>query len=318
MKRPQMNALKQKWKEFISWLVENSEYSDVHIEQCEVKFITYYGTARRHDIDNGCPKFIIDGLCENGFIIDDDSKHITSLTMQCFVDTVNPRTEIEIYVSKLLTDYKRPELKEEKQMATKKNKAKRVSVSAMDEIMKGIENTETVQWKGMDVTINKTLFMDDMLNFVDSVVNSCFDAQTGEYRPEAKDFAMRVNIMTRYANFTLPERNIDHQYNIAVMSGAVEMIMDHINMAQFNQILSAIDAKIDHRASMNIQVLTKKFDDVITEFESLQDKIGSMFTGLSPDDLKKIAETLANGNFSEEKIVEAMMPKMGSDNSGSN
>lgn len=203
-------------------------------------------------------------------------------------------------------------------MATKKNKAKRVSVSAMDEIMKGVENTETVQWKGMDVTINKTLFMDDMLNFVDSVVNSCFDAQTGEYRPEAKDFAMRVNIMTRYANFTLPERNIDHQYNIAVMSGAVEMIMEHINMAQFNQILSAIDAKIGHRASMNIQVLTKKFDDVITEFESLQDKIGSMFTGLSPDDLKKIAETLANGNFSEEKIVEAMMPKMGSDNSGSN
>lgn len=105
MKRPQMNALKQKWRDFISWYISNSPYSDIHIEQCELKFITYYGTARRHDIDNGCPKFIIDGLCENGFIIDDDSKHITSLTMQCFVDADNPRTEIEVYVRKLLTDY---------------------------------------------------------------------------------------------------------------------------------------------------------------------------------------------------------------------
>lgn len=114
MKRPQMNALKQRWKAFITWLIRNSEYKDVHIDQCELRFITYYGTARRHDIDNSCPKFILDGLCESGFIVDDDSKHITSLTMQCFVDAENPRTEIEVYVSRLLTDYIQQELKEEK------------------------------------------------------------------------------------------------------------------------------------------------------------------------------------------------------------
>ena len=33
MKRPQMNALKQRWKEFIAWFIENSEYKDTHIEQ---------------------------------------------------------------------------------------------------------------------------------------------------------------------------------------------------------------------------------------------------------------------------------------------
>lgn len=318
MKRPQMNALKQKWKEFISWLIQNSEYKNVHIEQCEVKFITYYGTARRHDIDNGCPKFIIDGLCENGFIIDDDSKHITSLTMQCFVDTENPRTEIEVYVSKLLTDYKPPELKEEKPMATKKTKSKRISVSAMDDILKKQEDTEIVEWNGLEVIIQKTLSMDDMLNFVDSVVQTCFDAQTGEYRPEAKDFAMRVNIMTRYANFALPERNVAHQYDIVVRSGAADMILDHINTAQFYEMNRAIDAKIEHKASANIQVLNKKFDEVVTEFENLQDKMTTMFAGVSSDDMKKLTESLANGNFSEEKIVEAMMSKKDTEISGSN
>ena len=98
MKRPMMNALKQKWKDFICWFIDNQGYSNLHIEKCEMEFITYYKTNRRHDIDNGCPKFILDGLSESGFIIDDDSKHITSLTMECYVDKDNPRTEINITI----------------------------------------------------------------------------------------------------------------------------------------------------------------------------------------------------------------------------
>lgn len=96
MKRNMMNDLKQKWKNFIIWFVEDQGYTNLHIEECEMKFITYYKTNRRHDIDNSVPKFILDGLSESGMIIDDDSKHITSLTMQCFVDKENPRTEIHI------------------------------------------------------------------------------------------------------------------------------------------------------------------------------------------------------------------------------
>ena len=96
-----MNALKQRWKDFVVWLIMYQGYSNLHIEKCEMKFITYYKTNRRHDIDNGCPKFILDGLSESGFIIDDDSKHITSLAMECYVDKENPRTEIEITINKL-------------------------------------------------------------------------------------------------------------------------------------------------------------------------------------------------------------------------
>lgn len=98
MKRPMMNALKQKWKDFIVWFIENQGYSNLRIEKCEMRFSTFYSTGRRHDIDNGCPKFILDGLCDSGFIVDDDSEHITSLTMRCSVDRENPRTEIEVII----------------------------------------------------------------------------------------------------------------------------------------------------------------------------------------------------------------------------
>ena len=98
MKRPMMNALKQRWKDFIVWFINEQGYSNLHIEKCEMKFITYYDTNRRHDVDATCPKFILDGFAESGFIIDDDSKHLTKLTLECYVDKDNPRTEIEIKV----------------------------------------------------------------------------------------------------------------------------------------------------------------------------------------------------------------------------
>lgn len=101
MKRPMMNALKQKWKDFVVWYIKNLGYENLMIEKCKMKFVTYYKNNRRHDCDNGCPKFLLDGFSEAGFIIDDDSKHVTSLTLECGVDKDNPRTEIEVYIEQL-------------------------------------------------------------------------------------------------------------------------------------------------------------------------------------------------------------------------
>lgn len=98
MKRPMMNALKQKWKNFIVWFIETQGYSNLHIEECELEFITYYASNQRHDVDNSVPKFIIDGLCESKFIVDDSSDHITKLTLRCSVDTERPRTEIIVRI----------------------------------------------------------------------------------------------------------------------------------------------------------------------------------------------------------------------------
>lgn len=302
MKRPQMNALKQRWRGFIEWLIANSEYKDTHIEQCELSFITYYGTARRHDIDNGCPKFIIDGLCENGFIIDDDSKHITSLKMQCFVDTDNPRTEIEIYVNKMFTNYKQQELKEEKKMA--KKKIKRISVNAVDEIMSRYVNTETVQWNGLEVQITKSLSLEEMLEFADSVVKSCFDQETGAYLPEVKDFVIRCNVIERYSNFSMPGK-IERKYDMAVRSGAYEMILNHIDSAQFFELMRAIETKLQNAADANVQMVFMKFNEVVSSFEVLQQKVDALFSGVDATDISKLMGAISESGISEEKVVQA-------------
>ena len=98
MKRPEMNATKQKWKDFIRWFITAQGYANLRIDKCEMIFTTYYQTNRRHDVDNSCPKFILDGFTESGFIVDDDSRHLLSLTMRCEVDSENPRTEILVNI----------------------------------------------------------------------------------------------------------------------------------------------------------------------------------------------------------------------------
>lgn len=94
MKRPVMNRLKGIWKAFIVWLMKDKGFAGYKIDQCDIKFVMYFPTKARHDPDNYSPKFIMDGLTESGFIIDDDGKHIKSLTLVCEYDKDYPRTEI--------------------------------------------------------------------------------------------------------------------------------------------------------------------------------------------------------------------------------
>lgn len=94
--RIQMNALKQKWKDFIIYWINDLGLQNKHLEKFEMIFTTYMPTKRRIDCDNTVPKFILDGFSESGFIVDDDGSHLKSLTLKTGYDKDNPRTEIEV------------------------------------------------------------------------------------------------------------------------------------------------------------------------------------------------------------------------------
>ncbi|WP_337935038.1 hypothetical protein [Jutongia sp.] len=97
--RIQMNALKQKWKAFGCWLIDQLGYTDKHLESFDIEYIVYFDTKRRHDVDNQIPKFLLDSFTESGFIVDDDEKHLHSLTLKTGYDKQNPRTEIIITIN---------------------------------------------------------------------------------------------------------------------------------------------------------------------------------------------------------------------------
>lgn len=65
------------------------------LEKAIVTITYYFPTKARHDADNYCGKFLLDGLTKAGVIVDDDMRHI-SLTVKGGYDKHDPRTEITI------------------------------------------------------------------------------------------------------------------------------------------------------------------------------------------------------------------------------
>lgn len=187
-----------------------------------------------------------------------------------------------------------------------KKKIQKISVNAMDEMMKGYQNTEVVEWNGLQVVIKKNLTLEEMLCFANSVIKSCFDQGDGSYLPEVKDFAIRSNIMERYANFTLPG-NLEKQYDMVIRSGAVEMIMNHINFAQFSELMKAIDAKVQNTADAHIQTFIKKLDEVTDAFSHMQGEMEKMYSGVDTEDISKLVGVISDGKATEENIVKSYL-----------
>lgn len=96
--RIQMNALKQKWKDFVKYWMKLEKLEHRQLDNFDIILTVFFNTKRRHDTDNQVPKFILDGFTESGFIVDDDEKHLRSLTLKTGYDKENPRTEIEIII----------------------------------------------------------------------------------------------------------------------------------------------------------------------------------------------------------------------------
>lgn len=65
------------------------------LEKAEVRIDYFFRTAVRHDADNYCGKFLLDGLTKAKVIMDDDFEHI-SLEVRGHIDKKNQRTEITV------------------------------------------------------------------------------------------------------------------------------------------------------------------------------------------------------------------------------
>lgn len=71
---------------------------DVHFDgTVELKF-RWYEPNKKRDLDNVCfaKKFILDALVRNGTIVADGWKGVIGFTDEFFIDSQNPRIEVEI------------------------------------------------------------------------------------------------------------------------------------------------------------------------------------------------------------------------------
>ena len=187
-------------------------------------------------------------------------------------------------------------------------KESRISINKLESVMK--ENVILVPMKGsedIDITIRHTLPLKDMMQFVENVVSSCVNAETATYTPEIKEFAIRSEILTTYANFNLPS-NVEKQYELLYCTDVLCQVMDHINNKQLHEIEVAIDERISHEVKMIETVLAAKTNEMMLRIENMVEQFETVFGGINNEDFNGVMKKLSEmGSMTEESIAKAVL-----------
>ena len=105
--------------------------------------------------------------------------------------------------------------------------------------------TEEILWNGKTVTVAKLLSFREVSQFINAVMDLCFDTEHEIAVPEAADFAIRLNVLMRYAGIMMTG-DIEEQYQIVYESGLYEAIANVVNQAQLDAIRQTVQTCVLH------------------------------------------------------------------------
>lgn len=163
-------------------------------------------------------------------------------------------------------------------------------------------------WGDGAFTVKYNISASDMRDFVNAVVRSCFDEETGEYQPEYMDFMTRVCIATFYAGVELPA-DINDGYDILYGTCLIDNIVELINTRQLDEICRAIKSKVSYVTNTGITATVRRVNDIASSIENLQKVFEDMMNGVSKEDLANVVKAINNGKIDESKIVKEVVKK---------
>ena len=183
---------------------------------------------------------------------------------------------------------------------------KKIRAKAFKEYIDDNYNNTVVETiDGVDVEIKRHLRLAEMISFVNSVVEGCFqnneEGNTTTFEPELKDMIIRSELVTRYTNVELP-KNYSDQYDFLYETDIVRVIVDTINKNEFNNMLEAIDLKISNEAEARVNILQKQIETIYSAIDNISNQLIDVFGELTPDDMKAFLKS-----FNEESLAKALL-----------
>lgn len=82
MKRPQLNNLKQIWKDFTVFVCFKHGVTRLNISKCSIEMICTFPTKTKRDNDNMTCKFILDGFTAAKFLEEDNYSVVNPLIIR--------------------------------------------------------------------------------------------------------------------------------------------------------------------------------------------------------------------------------------------
>lgn len=186
------------------------------------------------------------------------------------------------------------------------NKVKKISINALEKCIERKPETVNIEWNGLDITIKTRLSFEEMMAFVDDVAESCFAADTKAFIPVAKDFVIGCLVIEMYSNLTLPQ-NVNKKYEIVSGCDVVDVILENVDKAQFDNIVKSINEKIRYLIEENLAQATIKTNDLLYSVSDIESKVGDLVSKITPDDMRTLITSISNGKLDEGKLMEAYL-----------
>lgn len=186
------------------------------------------------------------------------------------------------------------------------NKVKKISINALEKCIERKPEIVNIEWNGLDITIKTRLSFEEMMAFVDGVAESCFAADTKAFIPVAKDFVIGCLVIEMYSNLTLPQ-NVNKKYEIISGCDVVDVILENVDKAQFDNIVKSINEKIRYLIEENLAQATIKTNDLLYSVSDIESKVGDLVSKITPDDMRTLITSISNGKLDEGKLMEAYL-----------
>lgn len=161
-----------------------------------------------------------------------------------------------------------------------------------------------IEWNGIKINIKRILSFREMMEFVQSVVQLCFESETGSYIPEVKFFAIRAFMLEKYTDMDLPAE-IEKKYKLIYSTDIAQTVMKHIDSVQFQEIVQAVDAKLDYITSANIEAQNKQMKAFYDSLERMETQFSDIFSGLDSNAIAKLMEEIIHKEPEDVKLIKA-------------
>lgn len=169
------------------------------------------------------------------------------------------------------------------------------------------DNMVVVKVDDLEVSVKRTLSLDEYLNFVHQVVSYCFDDEDNTYRPESKDFALKEALVEFYSDVKLPS-SIDKSYEIFYRTGLIQAILRVIDEGQYQEMVSAIDELIAHRVALLESSAETAARNMMRQMSEFVEKTEGIFGRVGGDDMAAAITNLAKiSEVAGEDIVGAIL-----------
>lgn len=164
---------------------------------------------------------------------------------------------------------------------------------------------------GPEVVVRKALPLSEVWEAVDEIVEMCMptinvgteDEPKMEqvFMPENRDFAVRRIIMSRYANFKLPQ-DFGKQYDLMYSTPVYQKVANCIDQMQLMEMVGAAERKLDYLKEERLSV-SKAIKEVLGQFTDAANQLQDV----DPNAVQQVLGLLSDTKNAGEKIVEKTM-----------